>query len=307
MATFTGVFERKEVKYRLGACQYQAILRALEGRMGIDAFGLTRITSRYFDTSERMLIERSLDKPLYKEKLRVRRYGLQDADDRVFVEIKKKYRGIVYKRRVGCSSAAARAYLRGMSYEDACVCYPLADPTMAAESVAPRSIQIAREIDQFMLRYQPLLPSMLIACDRTAYAPLSTLGEAAAEAANDTPDELRITFDANISYCDLLTVSGVCGVEAAGMRAPLLAAGEVVMEIKSIGPYPLWLVHALDACRAYPSSFSKYGEAYRACAHTQPENVLPRTAERFMPTASTYQPRQYRAPRHAVKKGGRCA
>lgn len=307
MATFTDVFERKEVKYRLGACQYQAILQALAGRMGVDAFGLTRITSRYYDTPERMLIERSLDKPLYKEKLRVRSYGVQDTDGRAFVEIKKKYRGIVYKRRIGCSSMAARAYLRGMSYEDACARYPLSDPFMAAESVAPRSIQIAREIDQFMLRYQPLLPSMLIACDRTAYAPLSTLGEAAAEVAGDTPDELRITFDANISYCDLLAVRGARGAEAAGNRAPLLAAGEVVMEIKSIGPYPLWLVHALDACRAYPSSFSKYGEAYRACAHTQPESALSCAAERFVPTASTYQPRQSCAPRHAVKKGGRCA
>lgn len=111
MTTFTDVFERKEVKYRLDARQHRAMAAALRGRMAPDAFGRTRIVSRYFDTPERALIERSLDKPLYKEKLRLRSYGSPQAGDRVFVEIKKKYKGIVYKRRVGCSLAAAEAYL----------------------------------------------------------------------------------------------------------------------------------------------------------------------------------------------------
>lgn len=95
MTTFTDVFERKEVKYRLDARQHRAMAAALRGRMAPDAFGRTRIVSRYFDTPERALIERSLDKPLYKEKLRLRSYGSPQAGDRVFVEIKKKYKGIV--------------------------------------------------------------------------------------------------------------------------------------------------------------------------------------------------------------------
>ena len=37
------------------------------------------------------------------------------------------------------------------------------------------------------------------------------------------------------------------------------------MEVKVPGAYPLWLVRALDDCGAYPTSFSKYGEAYLAC------------------------------------------
>ena len=144
MTTFTDVFERKEVKYRLDARQHRAMAATLRGRMAPDAFGRTRIVSRYFDTPERALIERSLDKPLYKEKLRLRSYGSSQADDRVFVEIKKKYKGIVYKRRVGCSLAAAEAYLGGESYEQACARFPLPDPAMAAESLSPRSVQIAR-------------------------------------------------------------------------------------------------------------------------------------------------------------------
>lgn len=175
MTTFTDVFERKEVKYRLDARQHRAMAATLRGRMAPDAFGRTRIVSRYFDTPERALIERSLDKPLYKEKLRLRSYGSSQADDRVFVEIKKKYKGIVYKRRVGCSLAAAEAYLGGESYEQACARFPLPDPAMAAESLSPRSVQIAREIDEFVARYRPLRPSMLIECERVAYASIATI------------------------------------------------------------------------------------------------------------------------------------
>ena len=316
MTTFTDVFERKEVKYRLNASQHDAMIAALAGRMAPDAFGTTRIVSRYLDTPDRALIERSLDKPLYKEKLRLRGYGAPEAHDRVFVEIKKKYKGVVYKRRVGCSLTAACAYLNGMPYERACVRYPLPDPVMAAESLAPRSVQIAREIDVFVARHAPLRPSMLITCDRTAYAP-TTCADG---------DDLRITFDANISYCDLFEA------QPATPR-PLLQAGDGVMEIKAAGPFPLWLVHALDACEAYPSSFSKYGTAYRACAPraerpaaapprvpaaapalvSAPAAVGPRhadaeaKAERLAAALRDDRPRHFRAPNHAVKKGGRCA
>lgn len=294
MTTFTDVFERKEVKYRLNACQHQAMLDALEGRMAPDEFGRTRIVSLYLDTPERMLIERSLDKPLYKEKLRLRGYGTPQEDDRVFVEIKKKYEGIVYKRRVGCSLAAARAYLGGLPYEQACSRYPLTDPVMAEESLTPRSIQIAREIDSMVARYGTLQPSMMIVCERVAYAPAAELQRHAVAGGPDATapafapvaaaaprasapanaaaspgvaaleqsafDDVRITFDESIAYRDLFL--------PAAMFRPLLQAGSAVMEIKVAGPFPLWLVQALNACKAYPSSFSKYGEAYRACAAT---------------------------------------
>lgn len=289
MKTFTEVFERKEVKYRLGARQHRAMVEALVGRMAPDAFGATRIVSRYFDTPERALIERSLDKPLYKEKLRLRGYGSPQADDRVFVEIKKKFKGIVYKRRVGCSLTAALAYLDGMPYVEACARYPLPDPEMAVESLAPRSVQIAREIDAFVARHGPLRASMAITCDRTAYVSPAALAEEEGAAqrfatgADDVPDDVRITFDTNIAYRDLF----------AGEHAPahpLLPAGHAVMEIKAAGPFPLWLVRALDACEAYPSSFSKYGAAYRACSRVS------RTRSRAVPCSLS-----------TMKKGGRCA
>ena len=100
MTSYQEVFERKEVKYRLDAAQRHAMLTALEGRMAVDDYGTTSIVSRYFDTPDRALIERSLDKPLYKEKLRVRSYGIPGEDDQVFVELKKKYQGIVSAARM---------------------------------------------------------------------------------------------------------------------------------------------------------------------------------------------------------------
>lgn len=252
MATFTDTFERKEVKYRLNAAQHRAVLEALEGRMAADEYGRTRITSLYMDTPRRDLIARSLEKPLYKEKLRVRWYGTPKSSERVYVEVKKKYKGIVYKRRVGCSNAASQAYLVGrMPYEDACARFPLADAAQQEESLTSHSLQIAREIDQFVARYGNLRPSMYIVCERTAYAPLPG-GEA---------DDLRITFDTGIAYRDVLQA----GDRTRSSYHPLLGLGEAIMEIKTAGAFPLWLVDALNGCESYPSSFSKYGAAYEAC------------------------------------------
>lgn len=252
MATFTDTFERKEVKYRLNASQHRAVLDALAGRMAADEYGRTRITSLYLDTPHRDLIARSLEKPLYKEKLRVRWYGTPKSSDRVYVEVKKKYKGIVYKRRVGCSNAASQAYLVGrVPYEDACARFPLGDAAQQQESLTDHSLQIAREIDQFVARYRNLRPSMYIVCERTAYAPLPD-GDA---------DGLRITFDTGITYRDVLQA----GDRTNSSYHPLLGLGEAIMEVKTAGAFPLWLVNVLSECESYPSSFSKYGAAYEAC------------------------------------------
>lgn len=252
MASFTDTFERKEVKYRLSAKQHREVLDALAGRMAADEYGRTRITSLYFDTPTRDLIARSLEKPLYKEKLRVRWYGTPTSGERVYVEIKKKYDGIVYKRRVGCSLTAAYAYLMGrVPYENACMQNPLSDQLQQDEALTLHSIQIAREIDAFAARYRNLRPSMYIVCERTAYAPVP-----GADA-----EGLRITFDSGVAYRDVLAGER----EAGSAFHPLLGLGEMIMEVKTAGAYPSWLVEVLGGCQAYPSSFSKYGAAYQEC------------------------------------------
>lgn len=150
---------------------------------------------------------------------------------------------------------------------------------------------------------------MLIECERVAYASIATIAAAAGggatglRALGDVPDDLRITFDAGIAYGDLFAR------DAGAAAHPLLPVGDAVMEIKSSGPFPLWLVRALDACEAYPTSFSKYGEAYRACMAAYrgapsfataraSQAAAEQKAERFAAALRGRRPRRFRAPSH---------
>ncbi|MEY8561802.1 polyphosphate polymerase domain-containing protein [Eggerthellaceae bacterium 3-80] len=281
MSDYIGVFERKEVKYVLSASQYQRFRVLMDSYMRVDDYGETRINSLYFDTPQRELIERSLDKPLYKEKLRMRWYErlAQDELDRlpaesadtVFIELKKKFKGIVYKRRLSCARKAAQAYLaKTHTYEEAVRAFPLDVYTLEDTELTARSVQIAREIDAFCTRWENLCPSMLISCNRIAL----TLKEQFASEEN-----VRITFDSRLVYQDL-ALSG--GEALSSTQRPILDPTCVVMEIKVAGPYPLWLVEALDECDIRPQSFSKYGEAYKQSGKVRllSENVLVREEER---------------------------
>lgn len=293
MGDYIGVFERKEVKYVVSAAQYERFRALIDPYMTLDVYGEARVNSVYFDTPARELIERSLDKPLYKEKLRMRWYECNatttqmtaNADavtqatvhasnlaaDPVFVELKKKFKGIVYKRRVSCSRKAAQAYLLGICpYEEAVRTFPLDGQTLADAELAPRSMQIAREIDAFCARWNTLVPSMLISCDRIA---LALREEFAAQ------ENVRITFDTHLVYEDL-AASGTH--EPKGRTCAILDPTCFVMEIKVAGPYPMWLVEALDACDIRPQSFSKYGEAYKLVmkAREMNENAPVREEER---------------------------
>lgn len=270
MGTCIDTFERKEVKYRLAASQSARVIAGLVGRLRPDAYGATRIDSVYWDTPKRDLIARSLEKPLYKEKLRMRTYRSLETADVAFIELKKKFKGIVYKRRVRMSFAGARAYLEGMPFEEAHRRFPapvLAEEVRTSEAV---STQIAREIDGFRARHALLSSSMLISCERTAFAPIEGGGA----------EGVRITFDYGICAVDLRARTAAESAPCRSAHAsnapllkpsadegafPLIGEGEAVMEVKCAGSYPLWLVRLLGSCRAYPSSFSKYGEAYRLC------------------------------------------
>ena len=247
MATSADTFERKEKKYLITTEQCAAIKAGLAEHMRLDDYGATRIDSLYLDTPDRSLICRSLEKPLYKEKLRIRSYGPFSEADTVFVEIKKKFKGIVYKRRVRMSAEGARRYAAGtMSYEEAQTALPIAASTPEKE-LAPGKVQIAREIDAFFDRYDDLKPSMLISFLREAWCPLDPEDD-------DCVD--RITFDEDICYVDLME-------EGSAMRRPVTAPDQIVMEIKCAGGYPVWLCELLSSVGAYPRSFSKYGNAYK--------------------------------------------
>lgn len=320
--TYNSVFKRVEKKYRVNHAQRAALEAAAAGAgaMAPDAYGRSRITSLYLDTPHRAMIARSVEKPLYKEKLRLRAYGeadgaalmaafgaglvarerggapLPDAEverraasglaaagalapagvavaggnfgvPTMFFGIKKKFKGVVYKRRLALTLPAALAFVSGLSYEQACSRWPLADGAAAAAALSPTSRQIARELAAAMDRWLPLVPSMGIACDRVAWEyagpcafddGASGSGIATRDGAFATPfdPELRITFDDELDFFDCHGGRG---------WQPLIGAGESIMEIKSAGPYPPWLVRELSARAVYPASFTKYGSAYQLC------------------------------------------
>ena len=225
MSEYKEVFKRAEIKYLLSAGQYERLMPYLERIAGIDAYGLSKINNIYFDTPDFRLIRASLDKPLYKEKLRLRTYGDTTGETNSFIEIKKKYDGIVYKRRISGR------------YADTYAC--LTDRTRAVEDS-----QVGREIRSFLQTYENLRPAMRIHYDRIAMAGLQD------------PD-FRVTFDTNIRWD-----TGVLDLSAADTGKPILAPGQILMEIKVANAIPLELSGKLSEWNIFPVSFSKYGRGY---------------------------------------------
>ena len=225
MAGFKDVFQRIEVKYLLDDMQYTGLMKRLENMAAIDGYGKTSILNIYFDTPDFKLIERSLEKPIYKEKLRLRSYGTATDDTNSFIEIKKKYKGVVYKRRISMPYAKAVDYLVG------------------GQRPEQRS-QISDEIDYFIKYYKGLQPAMAISYDRIAMAGIED-------------PELRITFDTNIRWrTDNLSLKeGNRGKE-------ILLPGQHLMELKIAGAMSTELARILDELNIRKTSFSKYGMGY---------------------------------------------
>lgn len=218
-------FERYEKKYRLTAEQQRAILQGMAPYMKKDTYGAYTICNIYYDTPDWRLIRTSLEKPVYKEKLRVRSYGVPGEDGRVFVELKKKYDGVVYKRRVTMRADEAVPFLAGQ----------LPDGSFG---------QIGQEIRWFQQRYRTQ-PGVFIAYDRLAFAGI------------DEP-ELRITFDTNLRWRDT-----ELDLRLGDHGAPITDPDMILMEIKFPGVCPLWLSRLLSREKVFPTSFSKYGACYR--------------------------------------------
>ena len=220
-------FERRELKYRITDAQRAALEAAFDARMVPDEHGESTICNIYYDTADYRLIRASLEKPAYKEKLRLRSYGVTEPGGEVFLELKKKYKGIVYKRRIPLPEDAAGEFIAGRA--------PLGEHG-----------QIGREIEYFTAFYAPLLPAVHLSYERSAWF-------------SREDRDLRITFDKNIRFRQ----EDVSLTLPAGGRR-ILPEGESLMEIKAAAALPLWLVSELDTLGIYQSTFSKYGEAYKA-------------------------------------------
>lgn len=223
---YQATFKRYEIKYLLTQQQKQDILQAMQPYMKLDRYGRTTIRNIYYDTDTYRLIRRSLEKPAYKEKLRIRSYQTAAPNDLVFVELKKKYKSVVYKRRLTLSEIEARESFNNGS--------PL-----------PVHSQIAEEIEYFRSYYKGLHPTVFLSYEREAFYALNN-------------SDFRVTFDENILY---RTNDFSLGSEVYGK--PLLKKEETLMEIKTAGGLPLWMSHELNRLKVFPTSFSKYGLAYQ--------------------------------------------
>lgn len=219
------IFKRYEIKFMLDPGQKEALMDVMKDYMVPDAFGKTTIRNIYMDTDNFRLVRASIEKPVYKEKLRIRSYHPPKAEDEVFVELKKKYRSVVYKRRLA------------LPWDQVQECFNRDLPL-------PSDTQVSWEIDYFRGFYGKLSPAVFLSYDRKAWY--------------DAYDrDFRITFDENI-LCrrqELALNGPIWG-------RPLLGQDQILMEIKCSGGIPLWMTHFLSENNIYKTSFSKYGTAY---------------------------------------------
>jgi SPX domain protein involved in polyphosphate accumulation len=226
------VFNRYENKYLIDSDTFRLLQDKLLNYMELDEYNKTHefytISNIYYDTKDNYLIRNSLSKPKYKEKLRIRAYGVPELNDKVYLEIKKKVCGLVNKRRTG------------MKLHEA---YSFADTGIKPELKPYMNSQVINEIE-YILKLYDLEPKLYLAYDRKAFF------------SKDNHD-LRITFDTNIRTRreDLKLESGDYG-EA------LLEDGQWLMEVKAEKSLPVWLTKLLSENKTFTTSFSKYGTEY---------------------------------------------
>lgn len=226
------VFNRYENKFLLTPENYHIVTEAISEHMSLDAFNQKHdfytICNIYYDTNDHYLIVRSLDGPVYKEKLRLRAYGVPGREDQVYLEIKKKYKGMVNKRRTN------------LTLEEA---YQFLETGVKPEYKPYMNKQVLNEIEFFLKRYQ-LKPALYLAYDRKAYF-------------GKENKELRITFDTNIR-----SRRSELGLELGNQGESLLEDDSWLMEIKTCNTLPLWLTKILTDHKIYKTSFSKYGREF---------------------------------------------
>ena len=235
MENYQAVFKRKEIKYLLSSEERNALLPILETCMEPDAFAHSSISNLYYDTPDFRMVRRSLEKPMYKEKLRLRSYETPENTSTVFPEIKKKAMGIVYKRRISLPYQEAVSFLSGQQIASTDMC----DGTTQ---------QILHELDWMLASYENLAPRVFLSYERDSYKGISD-------------PSLRLTLDQDILFrTDRLDLREGAFGEA------ILLPDQTLMEVKISNAAPLWLAQALSEIGIFPVSFSKYGRTYeRIC------------------------------------------
>lgn len=235
---YENIFRRVEEKYLLTEEEKDILFKKINKYLEKDKFYESTICNIYFDNANSDLIVNSLDKPIYKEKIRLRSYNKTPSlDSEVFLEKKDKYEGIVGKRRIKMTLREFYEYIKNHNYD--------------------KSNQIMNEIDYY-INYYDLKPAIYIAYDRKSYC-------------GKNNSDLRITLDTNLRSrnSDLRLELGDAGKKYFKNKY-------YIMEIKTLGAMPLWLVRALSELNIFPSSFSKYGKIYEENINKKEEYIYAR-------------------------------
>lgn len=233
------VFKRVEKKYLVSSEQYDELMGVLLMHMKKDNYGEHTICNIYYDNECNELIRTSIDKPVYKEKFRIRSYGVPTIEDTVFFEIKKKSKGVVYKRRVPFKLREAKKVMNAILASE-----NLQGIVCDRQDYDISNRQIMREIE-YIIKHYELKPDTYIAYDRIALYGI------------DDP-QLRVTFDRNVR-----TRKHDLSLENGDYGETILDEGYYLMEIKTNGAMPMWLASKLSDMQMYPYSFSKFGTAYK--------------------------------------------
>ena len=220
------VFSRNEKKYQLTLTQASQLIDSLAKNMKSDEYGTYWVQNLYYDTDNWDIINTSMEKPLYKEKMRMRCYGTPETTDRIFLELKKKYAGVVYKRRVAIAPSDIAKY-------------------DINKILANDNSQIAKEL-AYHIQQNDVAEKFFLSYHRQAFAGIA-----------GKDDGLRITIDSDISYrLDKLYFAQPT------MGCYELNPNIFLLEIKTPLGIPLWLTRLLCELEIYATSFSKYAACF---------------------------------------------
>jgi len=234
------IFKRYEKKYLVTREQYAALENVLSRHMEPDRFGEYLVQNLYYDTDGWDIVRTSIEKPAYKEKMRLRCYGEINPESRLFLELKKKYNGIVYKRRVAIPAKTLSGGFVGNLIPDG-------------------ASQIAREID-FYMKSNAVSAKIYISYWRAAFV-------------GTADKELRVTVDSDIRFrLDCLDYSRPKDGKT------ILPRDKMIMEIKTHGGMPMWLARALCENKIFPTPFSKFGICYTNHINAGIERMVPISA-----------------------------
>jgi len=219
------IFRRVEKKYIITKKQYEELRKYIDNYVIEDEHGRSTIRNIYFDSNSYDLISHSITKPFFKDKVRARSYNTPNKNSTVFLEIKRKYDGIVGKRRIEMKLSDLERYIESGS------------------SLNIKNSQIKRELDYYLYIYK-LKPAMYLSYSREAFY-------------QKDDRNMRITFDSNI-----IARPYDIRLDSENYGTNILNQNLMVMEIKTLGAMPMWLVEILNKTQIRPCGFSKYGEAY---------------------------------------------